>query len=64
MSSCCKTFSAIIPAVCKGRRVTVVIPCLPWRDGFRNLLFLAQKRFGLKRADTPLVSSADRGNES
>jgi len=31
----------------------------PWRDGFRNLLFLAQKRFGLKRAAAPLASSAD-----
>ena len=36
----------------------------PWRDGFRNLLFLAQKRFGLKRAAAPLVSSADGESEA
>jgi hypothetical protein len=36
----------------------------PWRDGFRNLLFLAQKRLGLKRAAAPLASSADGESEA
>jgi len=36
----------------------------PWRDGIRNLLFLVQKRFGLKRAAAPLVSSADGESEA
>lgn len=36
----------------------------PWRDGYRNLLFLAQKRLGLKRAAAPLVSSADGESEA
>jgi glycosyltransferase involved in cell wall biosynthesis len=35
----------------------------PWRDGFRNLMFLAQKRFGFLRPDAPAVDLAKRTQE-
>jgi glycosyltransferase involved in cell wall biosynthesis len=35
----------------------------PWRDGFRNLMFLGRKRFHLARADAPAIGFAERTQE-